>query len=102
MTNTALVPRSLGLQIVVGLSAACFILIVIEGSFFVSFYYRMPSLLILKFWDATRGVLGVSGAAVLISSLVMSFYRPRLAVWVLVIGALAVLAAIAPPEFVRA
>jgi hypothetical protein len=101
MNSTPDLQHDFGRQIIRGLSAGCIVLMLVEFLFYLGFHFGMPSLASVKTWEATRAALGLSGALLLIASLIASFTKPKLAVWGLIVGVSAVLAAILPADFIQ-
>jgi hypothetical protein len=88
--------RSIGQQIVRGLSAGCGVVILVQLYFWLTFHSRR----IVendKLYEATSEVLFIGGFILLIASLAMSVSRPKLAAWGVIIAVLAILAAIISP-----
>jgi hypothetical protein len=94
--------RSIGQQVFNGLLAGCLAVMCIELYFDVRFhYFRIPRE-IRELIMATDEVLFITGFALLIASLAMSFSKPKLGGWGLIVGVLAILAASSSPaNYVR-
>jgi hypothetical protein len=101
MNSTPNLQHGLGRQIIRGLSAGCFVLMLVEFLFYLGFHFGISTLASVKTWEAARAALGVSGVLLLITSLIVSFTKPKLAVWGLIVGVSAVLAAILPADFIQ-
>jgi hypothetical protein len=88
--------RSIGQQIVCGLSVGCGGVILVQLYFWLAFHSRRP-VEIDRLYEATSEVLLVSGIMLFIASLAMSGSRSKLVAWGLIIAVLAILAAIISP-----
>jgi hypothetical protein len=88
--------RSIGQQIVCGLSAGCGVVVLVQLYFWLTFHSRRP-VEIDKLYGATVEVLFISGFTLLVASLAISGSRPKLAAWGVIIAVLTIMAAIISP-----
>ena len=88
--------RSIGQQIVCGLSAGCGVIILVQLYFWLTFHSRRP-VEIDRLYEATSESLLISGILLFIASLAISGSRSKLVALGLIIAVLAILAAIISP-----
>jgi len=88
--------RSIGQQIVCGLSAGCGGLILVQLYFWLTFHSRRP-VEIDRLYEATSEALIVCGITLFIASLAISGSRTKLGTWGLIIAVVAILAALISP-----
>jgi len=103
MKSSTLSPRSLGQQIIRGLTAGCIILIFTDIVLDMGFLHNLiRSLAAAKLWDATVTALLFSAMVLLLASGVMSFFKPKLAFWGMIISLLAIFVAVSfAPDFIE-
>ena len=96
--------RSLGQQIICGLSVGCIALIIMELIQDMGYLYmhiRISSLAAKKFWEGTGMALLLSSSVLLLASGVMSFYKPKVAFWGMIISLIGMFVAYFTPHFIR-
>jgi hypothetical protein len=97
--------RSLGQQIICGLSVGCIALIIME--LLQDMGYRHIAIHISysaaqELWEGTGMALFLSSLVLLLASGVMSFYKPKVAFWGMIISLIGMFVAYFTPNFIRA
>jgi hypothetical protein len=100
MKNSAHSQKSIAERIILGLSVGCTMLLLTEFLLRMDFKFSLSSLAAAKLWDATAETLFISWMVLLIASGVVSFYRPRVAFWGMIVGVVALLVGVSTPSFI--
>ena len=99
MKSSAHSQRSLGQEIIRGLAAGCIVLMLTVFCLRASVHFGLPPRSAEELWVPTGAALVLCGFILLIASVVVSFFKSKLAFWGMIISLLAFFVGVffAPP-----